>query len=478
MNMLSKHINLEVFKILSAANPWWTDPAAGPAVPSDVKRSEFTSLYAQAKDLESRRAQLLIGPRQVGKSTLLKQIVNELLQEKDPHQKVPPQHVTYIDLEDFARQMPAQPVTLSDIIESIQQNSKPSAQSTIPQFFMFDEIHASVEWALHIKKLVDTHGAKMKILATDSSAAILRKEAVETGAGRWNTQEIEPWSFGDYERLRFAPNTGAMAETESFATLERYFFHGGFPEHVQKENSAEIWKSLREDIEDKAIEKDLARILKVRREPALKALFVAIVRESGVIFDASARSRDLGVSRQKITRWVEQLEDLGLIQILPRWAKSSRKSTRAHPKIYAIDPALVAAFSHEVDPKNNVTVRSKAAETAFLRHARILTRQLEGRLSFYRVERESEADFVLDHKGGRIVFEITTSHEATKDKKRKISEVAGNLGTSMAVIISMTPSERSHTVGKYSILEVPFPLFLREASQLDITPEMARWLKL
>lgn len=476
--MLTNDASLDVFKILSSSNPWWVDPAERPSVPSDVQRSEFKSLYTQAKDLNNRRAQLLIGPRQVGKSTLLKQIVNELLQEKDPHQKVPPQHVTYIDLEDFARQIPAQPVTLSDIIESIQQNSKSSAQSTFPQFFMFDEIHASVEWALHIKKLVDTHGAKMKILATDSSAAILRKEAVETGAGRWNTQEIEPWSFSDYERLRFASRVGAAAEAESFATLERYFFHGGFPEHVQKEKSAEIWKSLREDIEDKAIEKDLARILKVRREPALKSLFVTIVRESGAIFNASSRSDDLGVSRQKITRWVEQLEDLGLIQVLPRWAKSSRKSSRAHPKIYAIDPALVAAFSHEVDPKNNVSVRSKAAETAFLRHARILARRLEGRLSFYRVEHGAEADFVLDHKGGRIVFEITTSHEATKDKKRKISEVAGDLGASTAVIVSMTPSERSHTIGKCSLLEVPFPLFLREASQLDITPEMARWLKL
>lgn len=470
--MLSKDVGSEVFKILTAANPWWSDQAARPPIPSDVRRTEFEALYRHATNPEERRAQLLLGPRQVGKSTLLKQIANELL-----NSKIPATHVTYIDLEDFTRQMPNQPVTLMEIVDSFLQNAKASIHPAVPYFFMFDEIHASVEWALNIKKLVDTHGAKMKILATDSSAAILRERARETGPGRWRETQIEPWSFGDYERLRF-PHGAAVSEAESFNTLERYFFRGGFPEHVQNENLAEIWRNLREDIEDKAVEKDLARILKIRRAPELKALFVALIRESGAIFDASARANDFGVTRQRITRWTEQLEKTGLIHVLPRWARSSRKSTRAHPKIYAIDPALVPAFSLERDPKDNPLVLSKVAETAFLRHVRILAQRLDGKLTFYRVEKESEADFVLEHKGGTIVFEVTTSREASKDKRRKTLGVAEDMAATAAIIVSMTPTEMEHASTNRPLLELPFPSFLREASKSDIGKEMARWLKL
>lgn len=407
--------------ILEDRNPWWLDPEARRIVPP-ARRDLYERLEKFVGLEGGRRAALITGPRQVGKTTLLLQLANELLS-----QGWPPGNLTYFDFSDdrLVEQISARSVVDLTTI---------SRSPDLPRLFLLDEISKSARWAAWLKQAVDI--TRDRFIVTDSAASALRGGAVESGQGRWDELTIEGLSFNEFLRV-IAP--GQLAEQTLRrvpSTVERYLAIGGFPEHASSEDYPQVRERIREDIADGAILRGLLHLgFDVER---LRNLFVYLVQDSGVIFNASTRSRDLGADPRSTAQWVRALEDTRLIKVLEGYTERAAARLRMQPKIYASDHGLVAAFAPSGSLVRDQRSRSRAVEAVVFRHLRDVAHLVRGELSFFRRRIKNddlEVDFVLSFERGLVVIEVTSSNDPPARKYDRLSRVGKILKTSRLVVI-------------------------------------------
>ncbi len=277
-------------------------------------------------------------------------------------------------------------------------------------------------------------------MVADSAAGVLRGGAVESGQGRWDELRIEGLSFGEF--LRFNALGQSAQETLQLSpnSVERYLTVGGFPEHALSDDYNQVRELVRKDIAERAILRDLLILgLDVER---LRKLFVYLIRDSGAIFNASIRARDLGADPRSVAEWARALEDTGLVTPLPRHTERAAVALRSHPKIYAADHGLVVAFTPRGSVERDQRARSRAFEAVVFRHLRDVANLVQGELSFLRDrDRRSnknddlEADFVLTCDDGAVVIEVTSSPTPSPKKFNRLFRAGEILKTSRLVMI-------------------------------------------
>ena len=407
-------------KIAEDHNPWWSDLAARRALSFSARRDLHARLVEHLGLRGGRRAQLIVGPRQVGKTVLLLQLADYLLSHGWP-----PGNLTYFDFSDdrligeiSARQV----VDLTPVGMSPEQ----------PRIFLLDEVSNAARWAAWLKQAVDR--GRDRFIVTDSAASMLRQGTTESGQGRWDEFHLEGLSFAEF--LRFLAITGESLEDTVRRVpnaVERYLALGGFPEHVLSVDYYQTRERIRADIADRAIRRDLLRLgVDVER---LRALFVYLVQASGAILNVATRGRDVGADPRSVSHWVSLLEDTSLITRLPRHSGSAAASLRSQPRIYASDHGLIAAFTPggSLDPDQNV--RGRAVEAVVYRHLRELARTVPAQLAFFRRNDDLEADFVLDLEGVRTVIEVTAASDPAGRKFNRLIRAGESLKTKRLVMI-------------------------------------------
>jgi len=217
---------------------------------------------------------------------------------------------------------------------------------------------------------------------------------------------------------------------------EHYLAIGGFPEYVRSpeyvfgEEFPEIWRRLRADIVDRALQRDLAGLgVDVER---IKDLLVYLFQSSGGEFNAEERARDLSADPRSVREWVRLLKDTLLVHALDRYAKHPAVGLRSKPKLFAADPGLVAAFAALPMQEQS---RGKSFETAVFRHLREAARTLEGRLTYFRHRDDLEIDFVLEVGKSLIAIEVTKTPGPRRDKVERFRRAARELGTERRLLI-------------------------------------------
>jgi predicted AAA+ superfamily ATPase len=450
-----------LLRVLEDTNPWWRDPAARCARDFPFKRSEF-SLIRQRMSMETRRARILRGPRAVGKTTLLRQWIDYLLDSG-----VPGQQIICADFDD--PRIPRE-ITLDDVRQAV--NDKIRPQMSSPLHFVIDEIQQSPEWARWLRRLVDQ--TKDIYLATDSAAAILSTGTVETGQARFDDIPIGYLNFRDFYFLRVRPTSSSIGgdkeeiyDLRAAQEVEAYLTFGGFPGHVFLPSMMEARRLTRQDIEQKAILKDIGRLAGTDID-FLRDLFVSLIEESGGIFDATKWSRNLAEqpARQKITAGLRLLESTCLLRELPRYGTSRRYELRAHPKIYATDPGLVSAFSRVSNPGADPITLGRMVETAVFRHLDERVQLEGGHLFFYNYKNKSECDFVVSLDKTKILIEATASLAMDADKARGLSAVCRKLQrVEKTICVSRCRSEARHPSAGIEIHEMPLWSFLDRVSR-------------
>lgn len=417
---------MDLSAILQDQNPWWREPLARGARAYPVRRDLQPRLLETLSRREERRAALVIGPRQVGKTVLLLQLADDLLDRG-----LPPSQLTYFDFSDDR-------VTEDVSPRQVVKHRVSGTEEEAPRVFLFDEIRLGKSWDRWLKQAVDRRVGR--IVATDSAASLLRDAGRESGQGRWDEHRIEGLSFREFVRLHAQLYGGAGEESrESVDRVsrrlpnlpERYLTLGGFPEHALSERFDEVRRRLRSDIVDRAILRDLARF--DVDMPRVRDLFVYLAQDSGALFNASHRASDLGADPRTVDRWVDLLEDTLLLARLPKHVEHAAARLRARSKIFAADPGLVSAFS-ELSSRDE-EVRAKVFEAAVFRHLRDVARRVEGELGYFRSRDDLEVDFVLEATEGRVAIEVTSSSRPRNRKLARLRRAAGHLKTDRRILI-------------------------------------------
>jgi len=458
----------------TAQNPWWK---VGRLIdrPFLQRRDIHQRLCQRIGDGEQRRATLLIGPRQVGKSVLLRQVVETLLDEG-----CPPANVTYFDFKDFRVQGLRPPIGPGDVAELEPAGTQPE----VPRVLLLDEITAAPNWSQWLKQAVDQDRrnarSKVRILATDSAAATLRHGSVDSGQGRWDEERILGLSFPEYVRFQCRPGE---SEEDLFGRapdpLAGYLAKGGFPEHVAAEPSEEQRRRVREDIVERAIRRDLPTVRGTGRRAErldlerLTSLFVFLAQESGGIFQPGSRARDLEAHRTTVTGWVRMLEDACLIHRIEPFHPSSRragpKASRRlamKPKLYVHEHGLIPALALSSEPMNEPRVRAAIAETVVLRHILDLVPRREA-VHYFRRKDNLEIDFLFEVGERRYAVEVTASEHATSKELGRL-RAAGSEAEADEVVLIHSARDEARANG---VRLLPLRQFLRRPpGLLEVQP--------
>jgi predicted AAA+ superfamily ATPase len=443
---------MNIYELVSSLNPWWSDPDARAALGYPMRREPQALLLRRLLRLEDRRAMALVGPRQVGKTVILLQSIDDLLD-----QGWPPGNVTYFDFSDVRVTADLIPTEVTDV-------KPPSFDPEQPRVFLFDEVSRATNWDLWLKQAVDREEGRIGV--ADSAASLLRRDTRESGQGRWDQVRIEGLSFP--EALRFLGEPGEPPDRTyalNPASLERYLTIGGFPEHLLRGAESplarlEIGRRLRADVVHSAVYRDLARF-GVDVDGA-RALFVYLVEDAGAIFNAARRGQDLDRDYRTIKSWLHYLEEAGLVALLPRFANkpSRRLQGSGSPKVYPTDHGLISALSI-VDPSSG-PVRGAIFETAVFRHLRELDRTWWNRPSYFRLDDEQEIDFVLELEGGKVAVEVTSARQVRAEKLDKLRRSAQRFGADRTVLVH--GGVRDERDGDVRL--VPLPRFLLDVRGL------------
>jgi predicted AAA+ superfamily ATPase len=331
---------------LKADNPWWSAPPDTPwPVTALPRRAQFGSFW-QLVTSPVRRAVVLLGARRVGKTTMIRQAIAEAIAGGN---LLGPILFASIDTPTYAG-LPLE--RLLQVFEA-EHPHDPAARRLV----VFDEIQYLRDWERHLKDLVDRHPAT-KFVVSGSAGAALRRQSEESGAGRFTDFELSSLSFAEY--LAFAGKEDALIEAtgpapreyraRDLAALNQAFIDyvnsGGYPEMVVDSAArADPQRFSGRDIVDKVLLRDLPQLYGIQDIQELNRLFTAVTYNTGQEVSLEELSKNSGVAKNTIARYLDYLESAFLIARVRRVDENARHFQRQRQiKVYLTNPSMRAAL--------------------------------------------------------------------------------------------------------------------------------------
>lgn len=340
----------EVQRRLATDNPWWR---AGQGIDAEEaawpRRAYFPQFSSLTLDTSVRRAVVLIGPRRVGKTVMLKHLVARLLEEG-----VTGTQILFLSLDT--------PLYSGRSLESLVQlfidlQRHPAGK---PLWVLFDEVQYLKDWEVHLKSLVDTY-THIRFVASGSAAAALRMKSRESGAGRFTEFILPPLTFAEY--LLFAGQEQSLIvdgpvldeRAPSYHAPDihglntefvNYLNYGGFPEAVMNPMvRANPARFLRQDIVDKVLLKDLPSLYGIGDTQELNRFFNVLAFNTGNEIGLEDLSKHSGITKAKLSDYLEYLEAAYLIRRVHRIDDNAMRMQRARTfKVYLTNPSIRAAL--------------------------------------------------------------------------------------------------------------------------------------
>ncbi|WP_353956998.1 ATP-binding protein [uncultured Idiomarina sp.] len=340
----------------------------------------------------------VLGPRQVGKSTLCHQVAS------DRH---------YLTFDDHA------------ILTAAQQDPTGFIQS-LPEQVTLDEIQRVPELILAIKAEVDRNRQPGRFLLTGSANLLLLPKVKESLAGRVEILHLHPLAELEKEQNKPAflealfsgklkPRI-TQAQQELLGIAERVC-QGGYPEPLTRSASrARQW--YRQYLQT-IIQNDVKDIANIRDEDELLRLAELLALRTGNLLNTSSIATDLKMRRETAEKYISILEHLFLVYRLPAWHSNQAKRLVKAPKLHLIDSGL-AAFMNNVKPAEWHDYSSDFGpllESFTIQQIRTQAEWLEDpiRLSHYRDKDKIEVDLVIEQ--GRDVYGIEVKKAASIQAK-------------------------------------------------------------
>lgn len=292
-----------------------------------------------------RRAVVLLGPRRVGKTILIRHLIADLL-----NNDVAAQRLTYVEMD--------HPLLHGQSLESlVQQIEQVSPGGTGPRFLFFDEIQSHKDWEKHLKPLVD-HRPDLRILVSGSAAAALKRQSTESGAGRFTDFLLPPLTFSEYLHLRPEPPAVHEVQANLYTLVNidllneqfvEYVNYGGYPElalsPIVRSNPERFVKS---DIVDKVLLRDLPQLYGIKDIQELNSLFTLLAFNTAEEVSFEQLSQRSGVGKQTIQKYIEYLEAAFLIKRVFRVDQDGKRYQRERNfKIYLTNPAMYTGLFGE-----------------------------------------------------------------------------------------------------------------------------------
>ncbi len=383
------------------------------------------------KFIDHKNALVITGMRQVGKTTLMKQIFEEISSPKLWFDFDNPLDMLYFEDIDY---------------NSIYYNLLKISGAKNERLYVFiDEIQNLPEITKIIKYLIDKF--KVKFIVTGSSNFYLKNLFPESLSGRKFLFILPTLSFREYLFFNDKIIEENIIEEEISKILREYSFiefkkfendyadyleFGGFPEVVTT-SDIKTKKEVLRNIFASFFEKDIRLLSDIKDIRELRDLILLLVPRTGNMLDITKLSSEIGISRAKLYDYFEFLQGVFLIKLIPKFSTSIDRSIVGGKKVYFNDNGLLNLIGRVNDGQlfENLIANQLS---------------LYGELSFYNKRNSAEIDFILNKE---IAFEVKL--KATESDLKRLENISNKIGISNFHLISLNYTNTKRTI---------FPMFL------------------
>jgi predicted AAA+ superfamily ATPase len=355
----------EIKKRLAFDNPWWEEGAVDKRFRAWPRRAYLEGFIKLVAETAVRRAVVLMGPRRVGKTVMIHQAVQHLLDKK-----VAATRIFYVSV-DTPVYTGLSLERLLHLFQDIHDHGRRE-----PLYVFYDEIQYHKDWEIHLKSLVDSYPS-VRFVASGSAAAALKLKSSESGAGRF-TDFLLPsltfhefiW-FGKREELKdLRLGTSAEHDSRKIDALNSafvdYLNFGGFPEAVVEEGVRErMDRYIADDIIDKVLLRDIPSLYGIADVQELKRFFTTLAYNTGQEVSINELSQTSQVAKNTLKKYLDYLEAAFLIARMYRVDQNARRFKKQNRfKVYLTNACLRAALFGAVGPDD--PAMGPLAETALV----------------------------------------------------------------------------------------------------------------
>lgn len=324
--------------------------------------------------------QVILGPRQVGKTTMISQLLSEL---------------SVFNLFESADAISAtNSAWLVQVWESARLRLK--ASGATEYLLVIDEIQKIDNWSEIVKQQWDKdtrENINIKVILLGSSRLLIQKGLTESLAGRFETLYLGHWSYLEMQ--------------EAFGwSIEQYVYFGGYPGSASLINDEERWKNyIKDSLIETSISKDILMLTRVDKPALLKRLFELGSLYSGQILSYTKIIGQLQDAGNTVTlaNYLKILSDCGLLGGLDKYAGDIIRKRGSSPKFQVYNNALITSQSNDTYEKAiiNPELWGRLVESSVGAH--LINYSISERYNlYYWREGNNEVDFILE-KGDKII---------------------------------------------------------------------------
>ncbi len=323
---------------LKRLNPWWENARMDDQMQNLRPRAYLVPIRNLLLESNLHRAIVLLGPRRVGKTILIRHLIANLFSSG-----IDAKSIAYIEMD--------HPLLHGQSLEVIVQHIESmSPDVTGLRFLFFDEIQSHKDWEKHLKPLVD-YRRDLRILVSGSAAAALKRKSTESGAGRFTDFLLPPLTFPEYLDLReeqaaihrMQPGHYILDDIDRLnEQFVDYVNFGGYPElALSPVIRSDPERFVKSDIIDKVLLRDLPQLYGVNDIQELNSLFSLLAFNTAEEISYERLSQRSGVSKLTIQKYIEYLEAAFLIKRVFRVDRDGRRYRRDRNfKVYLTNSAM------------------------------------------------------------------------------------------------------------------------------------------
>lgn len=377
-------------------------------------------------EFDSTMAQVVIGVRRSGKSTLCHKVLLE--------------HAIrygYVNFDDdrFANM---QVDDLNTVLSCVYQ-----LYGTDILYLVLDEIQNVDGWYLFVNRLLRTN---LHIFVTGSNAKLLSGELATHLTGRYNEIHLFPFSFSEFCRYHQIDTKGitTKAEAERKRAFMDYIHDGGFPEMQGLQNKKAYVQSLIEAV----IRKDIKKRFNIRDVEALRKLTHHLINNACQEVNYGEIASILGIADKTVNKYVDYLRQAFLIQLLTRHSFKSKERVR-NQKVYLVDPGL------QGNRDNALAMENLGWRLENVVYVELLRRCAHNYLDIYYhkpMPRAKEVDFVVCDQSKAIeLIQVAYEIDSSKVYDRETSSLvkaSDLLSCANLTLITFSPSRDVVVGGK------------------------------
>lgn len=479
---------------LQKENDWWSSGEVPPERAREFKRADF---YPYRDKLDQESAKILIGPRQVGKSTIFYQLIQYLIKDRN----ISPKRIILLSLDRPFFEMITDP--LADSLRVFEENVLKDTLSGLkePVYVFLDEASRVQDWALKVKECIDRK-YKIRFFITGSSGPALFQKSSESLVGRWDKTLMLTLKFSDTLEMKnklelnelmgrywkqdlredftnsikensIAPffdaltdifvALGTKGESKMRIELNDYLLRGGYPVFYDKKTSwQQTAKTLREAYFDSIISVDISDVFGLRNPDKLKQLYTFLAHSTAQTINVEKLLPDLGkgIKRNTVDEYIYYLQQTYMIRTARTYKKNLRHSSNDMKKFYVVDVGLRNAVLgvNEEEIKEPMLI-GRLAETVAHDHTLRLKYCLEPlercEIYFWKDKQKREVDIIAEFQKKIIPIEVKYQKGITGSDIAPLKNAVEEFKSPYGILITKSSLQYND-----NIISVPLWLYL------------------